>query len=134
MSGTAAGRLAIALCVLIVVLLGLPYVVLDPGEISVYYGVGPVSPLYLAVLPAVVAVALSGALRGRTDQATASGASLAIAGLLTLFVLMWAAGVEGVIGGLTVTATFAYHPWVLAGASLALLFSFVGYTARALRG
>lgn len=134
MPGTVTGRLAVSLCVVVIALLAVPYVILDSGELSVYYGVGPVSPLYLAVLPAVMAVAVSGALRRRTDPATAAGASLAIAALLTIFVLMWAAEVDAVIGGLTVNASFEYHPWALSAVSVALLLAVGGFAVRAMRG
>lgn len=120
MSGTLAARVGAGLCLVAVGLILLPYGVLDGGEITVYYGVGPVSPLYLLVLPPVTAIALLGADRGRSDPAMAAGASVAVSTLLLLFVGLWALGVRDVVGGLTVGTEFAYHRWGLLVVTLAL--------------
>lgn len=120
MSARLAAQLGTVLSLLLVGVLVFPYAVLDGGEITVYYGVGPVSPLYLLVLPAVTAVALTGMLRGRSDPALAAGASLAVSALLVLFVGLWMLEVGDVVGGLTVSSSFDYHRWSLLGGSLAL--------------
>jgi hypothetical protein len=134
MWGTFVGRMAVTFCLLIIALLALPYLVLDGGEISVYYGVGPVSPLYLIVLPAVVAVALTGSLRGRSDAATAAGAGVAISTLLGVFVVLWALAAGDVAGGLTVAPTFAYHRVVLVASTVGLVFLTALFARAALRG
>lgn len=120
MSVRLAAQVGTVISVLIVGLLLVPYALLDSGELTVYYGVGPVSPLYLLVLPAVTAVALTGMLRRRSDPALAAGASLAISLLLLLFVGVWMLEVGDVVGGLTVPSVFEYHRWALLGGSLAL--------------
>jgi len=90
-----------------------PYAVLASGELAVYYGVGPVSPLVVAVFAAVAAVALLGVARGTADPATTTGAALVL-GLTVLALLAWWAFEAGaVVGGLDVAATFDYHRWVL---------------------
>lgn len=120
MSSRLAAQFGTILSVLLVALLVFPYAVLDGGELTVYYGVGPVSPLYFVVLPAVTAVALTGMLRGRSDPALAAGTSLAISTLLVLFVVLWMLEVGDVVGGLTVPSSFDYHRWSLLAGSLAL--------------
>lgn len=120
MSGTLAARVGVGFCLLAVLLLLLPYALLDAGEISIYYGVGPVSPLYLLVLPPVTAIALLGANRGRSDPATTAGASVAVSTLLVLFVGLWAFGVGDVVGGLTVGPEFEHHRWALLTVTLGL--------------
>jgi hypothetical protein len=120
MSARLAAQVGTLLAVLLLGSLVFPYAVLDGGEITVYYGVGPVSPLFLLVLPAVTAVALTGMLRGRSDPALAAGASLAISALLLLFVGLWVVEVGDIVGGLTVPPSFEYHRWVLLGGSLGL--------------
>lgn len=120
MSGTFAARVGAGLCLVVLGLLLIPYAVLDGGEISVYYGVGPVSSLYLIVLPPVTAIALLGADRRRSDPATAAGASVALSTLLLLFVGLWTVGVGDVVGGLTVGPEFGYHRWALLATALGL--------------
>jgi hypothetical protein len=120
MSGTLAARVGAGLCLIALGLLLIPYSVLDGGEISVYYGIGPVSPLYLIVLPPVTAIALLGADRGRSDPAMAAGASVAVTTLFVLFVGLWTLGVGDVVGGLTVGTEFAYHRWALLGVACTL--------------
>lgn len=130
MAGTTAARVGAALCLVSLGLLALPYAVLDGSEVSVYYGVGPVSPLYLAVLPAVTLVALLGAARGRSDPVTAAGASIAVAGSFVLLVGLWALAAGDVVGSLTVAAAFDRHRWALLVAGAGLLAT-TGWFARA---
>ncbi|MFB6103805.1 MAG: hypothetical protein ABEJ57_01795 [Halobacteriaceae archaeon] len=97
----------------VVVGIAIPYAVLSASELSVYYGVGPVSPILLSVVAAVAFVALTGVARDATDPATATGAALVLG--LALFGLLawWAIEVAAVVGGLDVSAAFTYHRWAL---------------------
>lgn len=121
MSGerTAAG-LGVVAALAVVVLVLAPYMVADARAIGVYYG-GLVGPPLAGLFAAVVAIGLAGAIRERTDPATAAGVAVVL-GVLTLALLVpWAAGVSPtLVGGMTTVAAFEHHRWGLLAAALVL--------------
>lgn len=130
MTGRLVARMGALLSLVVLGLLLLPYGLLDASEISVYYGVGPVSPLFLAVLPVVTAVALLGGARGRSDPVTAAGAAVAVSGVLGVLVGLWMTEAGAVVGGLTVDAVFDRHRFALLTAT-AILFVITAVFAKA---
>lgn len=130
MSGRTPAWLGLFMSLVFLGLLAVPYLLIDGSEVSVYYGVGPVSPLYLAVLPVVTVVALLGGARGRSDPITAAGAGLAVSTLLGVLVAMWALEASTVVGGIAVDATFDRHRFALLGAAIGLI-AMSGWFARA---
>lgn len=96
----------------------LPYAILTQSELSVYYGVGPVSPLVLAVFTVVGVIALAAVAQGRTDPAMTTGAALVVGIVVAALSLWWAIEVGGVVGGLSVSAAFENHRWVVVASAL----------------
>lgn len=117
----------------LILLTFLPYAILTAPELSVYYGVGPVSPVVLTVFAAVAGIALAGVAADRTDPAAAMGAVLVVGVVLTALLLWWSLAVRGVIGGLSVSATFEWHPWVLVGVAAVIPITASWYAGTILR-
>lgn len=96
-----------------IVLTLVPIGVLSPSELSVYYGVGPVSPFVVAMFAGVAGITLLAVAYDRTDPATTTGVSLVLGVAVTVLFAWWAVAADGVVGGLAVAATFEYHRWTL---------------------
>lgn len=115
----------------VVLLVVLPYGIADARAIGVYYGGALGGPPLAALFAAVAAIALLGALRGRTDAPTAAGVALVLGVLVAGLVVPWAFGVSpALVGGLTAIALFEWHRWALAATGLALLAGSAGYARR----
>lgn len=99
--------------VAVVVLTLVPIGLLTSSELSVYYGVGPVSPVVVAIFAGVACITLLAVAYDRTDPATTLGVALVLGIAVTGLLLWWAIETSSVVGGLTVAATFDYHRWAM---------------------
>lgn len=119
-----------AACLAVVLLVLLPYLVVDATGLGVYYDAGPVGPPVLALLAGVAAVALLAAARGRSDPATVAGLALVVGLVTTVLALLWALAVTpDVVGGLSELAALEYHRWAVVAACAAVTAS-AGWYAR----
>lgn len=104
-------------CFAVVVLVLLPYLLVDSTAVATYYDAGPVGPPVLALLAGVAGVALLAAARDRSDPATVAGVALVVGLATTALALTWALAVApDVVGGLGEAALLESHRWVLVGA------------------
>ncbi|MFB6120630.1 MAG: hypothetical protein ABEJ68_05885 [Halobacteriaceae archaeon] len=117
---TLALRVGALACLALLALLAAPYALFDAATVQVYYGVGPVSPLVVALFAGVAFVALGSAAAGRADTATVAGLALVVGVGAVLITLSWALSAAGVTGGLPTSAAFGYHRWGLVAVSAAL--------------
>lgn len=122
-------RLAAGAGIALLVLVVAPYAMLDPGTVGVYYAAGPVSPPLLLTFGAVALVALLSGAAGRSDPATTAGVAVTLAAVTSLLALAWALSAGAAAGGIETAATFDYHRWAVAAASL-LLLAGAGWSAR----
>ena len=110
-------RFGVLASLLLLGLLALPYAMFDAASVQVYYSVGPLSPLVVALFAGVAFVALGSAAAGRSDPAVVAGLALVI-GLGSLGItLPWALDAAGVAGGLPTSAAFDYHRFAVAAAA-----------------
>lgn len=113
-------RIGALACVALLCLLALPYALVEASAVQVYYGVGPISPLAVALFAGVALVALGAAAAGRSDPDVVAGLALVVGLGSVGITLSWALGAAGVAGGLPVSATFEYHRWAVVGTSAVL--------------
>ncbi|USZ68696.1 hypothetical protein NGM10_02905 [Halorussus salilacus] len=108
-----------------------PYFLVPTSAATVYYDSPIFVPIHLVVVlfASVVVIVFAAGRNGRTDPETAAGAALVLAGVTAGLTLWWAVAVGGTVGGLTDDATFDYHRWVLAAATLSLA-AVAGWYAR----
>lgn len=125
-----APRLGAAASLAALLLVAVPYALVDAGSVGVYYGVGPVGPPLLSLFLAVTLVALLSGTAGRADPATVAGVSLVFGLVVAGFGLWWAVAATEVVGGLPVTATFDYHRWAFAGAGLVVVAAAAWYARQ----
>ena len=126
-----AGGLGIAAAAATVLLVALPYVVLDLTAVGPYYAAGPGGLPVLTTFPLLAIVALAAGLAGRQDPATMAGAALVLGAVVAGLAWWWALSVSpSLVGGLTDLAAFEYHRWALALADTVLLLASAAY-ARA---
>lgn len=126
----------------VVALLGVPYAILEPGEVGTYYGAGAVTPWLGGVLAPLAVVVYAAGREERTAPATAAGVGLGLGLALALVAVLWAVTVpsevplqlttdEGLLGPVSTADVLESHRWVLAVAAAAVPASGVWY-ARAL--
>lgn len=126
-----AGGLGIVAAAVAVLLVVLPYVVLDVTAVGPYYAAGPGGLPVLTTVLLLAILALAAGLAERQDPATMAGAALVLGGVAAGFAWWWALSVSpSLVGGLTDLAALAYHRWALAGAATVLLLAAAAY-ARA---
>jgi hypothetical protein len=138
-----APTVGIVASLLVVVLLAVPYGVVDGEAVANYYGAGVLSPWVGGLLALVAVVVFAAGREDRTDPETAAGFGLGLGlAALTVFAL-WAVTVpaeiplqlttdEPLVGPLTTGTVVEYHRWVTAGAALLVPAAGAWY-ARALR-
>lgn len=126
----------------VVVLLVLPYTILEPGEVGTYYGAGAVSPWLGGVLAPLAVVVYAAGRERRTEPARAAGIGVGLGLALAFVAVLWAGTVpgevplqlttdEGLLGPVSTADVLESHRWVLAVAAAAVPASGVWY-ARAL--
>ena len=138
-----APTVGIVASLLVVVLLAVPYGVVDGKAVANYYGAGVLSPWVGGLLALVAVVVFAAGREDRTEPETAAGVGLGL-GVATVAVFaLWAVTVpaevplqlttdEPLVGPLTTGTVVEYHRWVLTAASFLLPAAGAWY-ARALR-
>lgn len=138
-----APTLGIVASLFVLVLITLPYAIVDGASVSSYYGAGVLSPWAVGLVAILAIIAFAAGRQDRTDPETAAGAGT-VFGLFALAVsLLWAWTVpaevplnltanEPWLWVLTTGTVLEYHRWVLVGvAAIPFLAGF--FYAKALR-
>lgn len=128
-----APALGIVSCLLVLVVLAVPYPVVGDGTtVNFYYAAGAIDPLVAGLLCAVAIIVFAAGRQNRTDPGTAAGVALAFGAFVTIVALVWALTVpEQLVLQLSRNALLEYHRTALVVASVGVLASGVWY-ARAL--
>lgn len=118
--------------VVLILVLGIPYLLLTPRSVTAYYGAGAFNPLF-AGLFAIVCIIIFGAGRTeRSDPALAAGVSLVFGVFIFGFAVIWSMAVPtDLVLSFPTVAAFQYHRYVLVLSSIIIPLSAVWY-ARAL--
>jgi len=128
-----APRVGVVACLLLLALLGAPYLLLtDPSGLGAYYAAGPVGAGALVFLSLLEVVVFLSGTRGQADPSTTAGIAVVV-GLAALLVsLVWAAGIDPnlVFSFPAADSWIEYHRWIVAAASVVVAGSAAGY-ARA---
>jgi hypothetical protein len=113
---------AIAGCLLVVVVLAVPYLFFQtaPGTtVDLYYGSGAVNPLVAGGLAFVATLVLAAGREERTDPLLAAGVGLALGVFVFLIALAWVLTVpDDVYVGISASDIGKQHRWFLALAAL----------------
>jgi hypothetical protein len=128
-----APTLGIGFCLLALVVLAIPYLVVDNSTaVSFYYANGAINPLVAGLLCAVTIVVLAAGGQDRTDPGIAAGVGLAVGAFVALIAIAWALTVpEELVLQLSRNDLLAYHRPALVLVSVGVFASGLGY-ARAL--
>lgn len=142
-SRRAAPTLGIVSSVVVVLVLLLPYGLLDEaGSVATYYGIGAVTPWFAGLLALVAVIVFAAGREERTDPVLAAGLGLGLGlGILAVSVI-WALTVPGdvplqlttsrpLVGSLETGDVLLYHRWILALVSIGPPVA-AGWYARAL--
>ncbi|MFQ3319589.1 MAG: hypothetical protein ACI80F_001659 [Natronomonas sp.] len=124
-SRRAAPMLGIASSLLVVVLLVIPYLIVDSAAVASYYGAGALTPWAGGLMALVAVIIFAAGREERTDPETAAGAGLGLGFVVFIVSALWAATVpadvplqlgmaEPLVGPLTTGTVLEYHRWMLA--------------------
>jgi hypothetical protein len=138
-----APTVGIVASLLVVVLLVVPYGLVDGEAVANYYGAGVLSPWVGGLLALVAVVVFAAGREDRTDPETAAGFGLGLGVAAVAVVALWAATVpaevplqlttdEPLVGPLSTGTVFEYHRWLTAIVGLVIPAAGVWY-AKALR-
>lgn len=108
--------------VAVVVLLSVPYGVIEsPGAVAAYYGGGAVNPLIAGLFALAAVIVFAAARQGRTDPALAAGTALVLGVFGAAILGLWALTVPlGVVTPFETSPLFEYHRFLTAAVALAL--------------
>jgi hypothetical protein len=128
-----APTLGIASCLLVLVVLAVPYLVVGNGTaVNFYYAAGAIDPLVVGLLCAVAIIVFAAGRQGRSDPGIAAGVALAFGAFVVLVASLWALTVpEQVVLQLSRNALLGYHRSALVLATVGVLAGGLWY-ARAL--
>ena len=124
-----APTVGIVASLLVVVLLAVPYGVVDGEAVANYYGAGVLSPWVGGLLALVAVVVFAAGREDRTNPETAAGFGLGLGVAALVVFALWAVTVPAevplqlttdkpLVGPLTTGTVVEYHRWVTAGAAL----------------
>jgi hypothetical protein len=124
-----APTLGIGFCLLVLVVLAVPYLIVAEGTtVDFYYANGAIDPLVAGLLCAVAVVVFAAGRQGRTDPGTAAGVALAFGAFVALVAIAWALTVpEQLVLQLSRSALLGYHRAALVVSSLGVLASGLWY-------
>lgn len=143
-SRRAAPTLGIVASLLLVVVVAVPYFVVEnTGAVRTYYGAGTLTPWASALMALVAVIVFAAGREDRTDPETAAGAALGLGVVILLVALVWAVTIpidvplqlttdRPLLGPLTTATVIEYHRWVTALVA-ALPLAAAAWYARALR-
>jgi hypothetical protein len=124
-----AARIGLAAAGLVVALTALPYGFARAGSVGTYYGVGLVSPAFVALLSVIAAITLLAAARRRSDPAVAAGIAVTVSTFAVVLSVLWALPAREVVSGIPIPSWFGYHPLSVVLATLGMLAA-AGWYAR----
>ena len=138
-----APTVGIVASLLVVVLLVVPYGLVDGEAVANYYGAGVLSPWVGGLLALVAVVVFAAGREDRTDPETAAGFGLGLGVAAVAVVALWAATVpaevplqlttdEPLVGPLSTGTVVEYHRWLTTVVGLVVPAAGVWY-AKALR-
>jgi len=126
-----AATAGVLFALVVAVLVGATYALLDPTAVGPYFAAGPASPLLLALFALVAVVVLAAGAQERSDPPLMAGAAVVLGLFSAGLAWWWALSVSpSLVGGLTSAASFEYHRWAVALAATGLLAAAAAY-ARA---
>jgi len=143
-SRRAAPTLGIAVSLLLVALLAVPYLVVENGgAVATYYDAGALTPWAGGLMALVAVIVFAAGREERTDPDTAAGAGVGLGLVVLLVAALWAVTVPSEVvlqlttdrplaGPLTTATVVEYHRWAVAAAA-ALPFGAALWYARTLR-
>ena len=143
-SRRAAPSLGIVASLLLVLLVAVPYFVVEEARlVSSYYGAGALTPWASALMALVAVIVFAAGREGRTDPDTAAGAAVGLGVVTALVAVVWAVTVPAdvplqlttdrpILGPLTSATVLEYHRWALAVVSV-LPAAAAAWYAKALR-
>lgn len=116
-------------CLLVVVLLALPYALVGPpSAVTTYYGAGAITPFAAGLLAVVGVVVFAAGRENRSDPALTAGAALVFGAFVAVIALLWAVTVpRSVVTQLSTNTLIGYHSYLLVGASLLVAASATWY-------
>lgn len=128
-----APTVGIAACLVIILVLAIPYAIINPNAVSTYYGSGAVNPLFAGLFAIVGVIIFSAGREERSNPELTAGIGLVFGVFILGYIILWALTVEiGVVYTLTSVTTFKYHRYALALTALVIPLSAIWYT-RALK-
>jgi hypothetical protein len=106
-----APTLGIGFCLLVLVVLAIPYLLVgESTTVSFYYANGAIDPLVAGLLCTVTIVVFAAGRQGRTDRGAAAGVGLAVGASVALIAIVWALTVpEELVLQLSRNDILAYH-------------------------
>lgn len=117
--------LGVAGCLALLVVLGLPYLLVEaPGQLlGDYYAAGPVGAGALVFFALIAVVVFAAGRKGRTDPDVAAGIALVLGVAAVAVAVVWALGIDdALLFSFPPEADWIeYHPWAVVAASLSIL-------------
>jgi preprotein translocase subunit Sec61beta len=123
----------IAACLAVILVLAIPYAIIDSNAVGTYYSSGALNPLFAGLFAIVGIIIFAAGREKRSDPELTAGIGLVFGVFVLGYTIFWAVTVEiGVVYTLTSVSTFRYHRYVLPLTALAIPLCAIWY-ARALR-
>lgn len=124
-----APTVGIAACLAVILVLAIPYAIIDPNAVSTYYGSGAVNPLFAGLFAIVGVIIFAAGREERSAPELAAGIGLVFGIFVLGYTILWAVTVEtGVVYTLTSITTFKYHRYALPLTALIIPLSAMWYT------
>ena len=128
-----APTVGIAANLVVILVLAIPYAIIDPNAVSTYYSSGAVNPLFAGLFAIVGVIIFAAGREKRSDPELTAGIGLVFGIFVLGYTILWAVTVEiGVVYTLTSVSIFKYHRYALPLIALTIPLSAIWYT-RALR-
>ncbi|WP_254543590.1 DUF7548 family protein [Halomarina pelagica] len=110
-----APAVGITACLAVVVVLALPYLLVDSARaVGAYYAEGVLDPQFAGLFALVCVIVFAAGRQDRSDPALAAGAALVFGLFILLFCLLWALTVPtDLVLSLTRDTTIQYHRYLL---------------------
>jgi hypothetical protein len=128
-----APTVGIVACLAVILVLVIPYLLIDSGAVTIYYSAGVFNPLFAGLFALVSIIIFAAGREDRSDPELSAGVGLVLGVFILGYTALWAITVDiGVVYTLTSVAAFSYHRYVVVLVALIIPLSAVWY-ARTLR-